>query len=513
MAVGLAKRPGVPCWQVGTKARCFPYPVPQSGVTIAVSAPESEVAMNPVRALTLAFCAALLSACGRMQPPATPAVPNDAAAAQSAMMVNDALPQLAPALSTPIGVSTTGRVGVAHVFDQGITEAEIAADKNRYNVEWGTAIPAVWRAADPAAWVSRYYILNEDNVGISGRGLPYWQQFRGRPDLIPGSWILYACTPGGVGTRQIAYTPGTGSTVAPSGLADVPLDIHNPYVRDYQILSLVNYAIAHHYNAIGVDEVLLFNVLRGGNPHFGQQVITGYYGCGIWQGNTFVRHYASPIDPVWAADVIAWIARAHQLLTTTFATSHIALIVNHPAAALSASEESLLVNVNIALNETGYSSYGTYNQPYQAGLFRTTQAWTRWAQLHGVRIVTIDKFAFTPSISTAQRDLSLATYFMGNFGAEDLVVTGAHYTTQPYYAEFATVMGAACGEMYRDVSSTNIYLRRFANGIAVVNAGFTPQTAHLPAHVYHDVLGRTFVNPVPASDANMMSTTIGTGCR
>lgn len=457
----------------------------------------------------------LLCACGQAQSPTTPPVMNEPVTPQSEAAFDNALPQLAqPSSTAAVGVSTLGRIGVAHIFDQGITVTQITAAKNRYNVVWATGIPTTWRAADPAAFVSRYYILNEDSVGISGRGLPYWQQFKGRPDYNPGSWILYACTPSGVGTRQIAYTPGTGNTVAPSGLADVPLDIHNPYVRDYQILSLTQYAIAHHYNAIGIDEVILTqDVLLGGNPHFGQSIIRGYFGCGVWQGNTFVRRYSSPMDPTFAADVLAWIKRAHQLLTTTFAAYHLALVVNHPAGPLNTNEISLLSNVNIALNETGYSDYGNYAQPSKLGLFALTQTWTRYAQQHGVRVVTVDKFAFTPSISTVQRDFSLATYLMGNEGASDLVVTGAHYTTQPYYPEFGTIIGAACGAMYRYSTSPNIYLRRFANGIAVVNAGLTPQVARLPAHVYRDILGRTFRNPVPASDAYAMTTTTGTGCR
>lgn len=36
--------------------------------------------------------------------------------------------------------------------------------------------------------------------------------------------------------------------------------------------------------------------------------------------------------------------------------------------------------------------------------------------------------------SNEQVDYSLATYMMGNEGAEDLVVTGHHYDVQPYYS-------------------------------------------------------------------------------
>jgi len=438
---------------------------------------------------------------GLRRAPQAPAA--DQTASQPTTLAQGVTPALS-ALATAVGVSTATHIGVAHVFDSGITTAQIAASPNRYNVVWGSFNPGPWRAADPAALVSRYYILNQDSSAISGRSLTWWQQ--NNP-----SWILYACTPTGGASRQLAYTPG-------SGFHDVPLDIHNSAVRDYQIRSVANYAITHGYNAVALDEVILTDVLLGGNPTLGQSVIPGYFGCGIWQGNTFVRHYSSRTDPAWAADVLAWIARAHQLLPTY----HLSLIINHPAGSLTSTETKILSNANVSLNETGYTDYGKYFAAKDASLFTSTVNWTRYAQQHGVRVVTVDKFYFCclinngTGISNNGIDYSLATYELGNEGASDLVITGPHYNIQPYYFQYTTNVGAASAEMYRDSPSPNIYIRRIANAIAVVNAGSTSayQIDHLPSgHTYRDVLGRASGSltslRVNANDGYLMTTTNG----
>ncbi len=130
--------------------------------------------------LAIAFAAA----CNHAPSPMVPAVEQPQGLTQQEALEYE--------LSLP---STFTRLGLSHVYDSGITTAEIAARKNRYDVIYGTSYPAMWRAADPSALVAGYYIINEDSVAISHRGLPFWQQFKGRPDYIPGSWILYACTP------------------------------------------------------------------------------------------------------------------------------------------------------------------------------------------------------------------------------------------------------------------------------------------------------------------------------
>jgi hypothetical protein len=411
-----------------------------------------------------------------------------------------------PPPAVPRMASTWGRIGVGHVFDSGITTAEIGGLPNHFGIIWGSFAPGPWRAADPAALVSRYYILAEDAENISRHTLAWWEA--NHP-----TWILYACTPGGAGTKELAYTPG-------SGFPDVPLDIHNPEVVSYQVESLANYAIAHDYNALAIDEVLLYNVLEGGNPNLGQHVISGYFGCGIWEGSTFVKRYSSKTDSRWATDVLNWIHTAHTILTTnaTIAPHHLSLIINHPAAALSANEENLIANVNVVQNETGFTDYGNYTQAIHNGLFNATVNYMHYAQQHSVGLMTIQKFEQSSALTASQKEYAIGTYLMGSEQASDLDMTLSTYSSQPLYSEYNTNIGAPCGEMTNGGSTAPaIWMRRYANALVVVNSGSLPRTsevAHLPTgHTYRDIEGRAVTNPltVHSSDAYIMLTTNGCG--
>jgi len=392
--------------------------------------------------------------------------------------------------------STYGRIGVAHVFDT--TPANIDNLRNRFDVVWGSFDPTPWRNADPAALVSRYYILEEDSYEITGRTLAWWEAHE-------PSWILYACTPRGHLTREVAYTPGVG-------FPDVPLNISNPAVVEYQVRSLASYAIAHHYNAVAIDEVLLENVLLGGNPKLGQRIYPGYYACGSWYGSRPVVRYTSKTSSLWAADVLNWIREAHRIL----ASEHLTMIINHPASDLTSTEESLIANVDVLQNETGFTDYGNYTQAVHRGLFNTTVNWMRYVQREGKGVVTVAKFVQDRPLNASQKEYAVASYMMGSEGKSDLDMTLSTYSSQAYYSEYNVRLGTPCGEMTNGGSSApQIYMRRYTGGIVVLNSGSLPRTyevARLPAgHVYRDIEGRRVTNPlaVHSSDAFIMRTSDG----
>jgi hypothetical protein len=66
-----------------------------------------------------------------------------------------------------------------------------------------------------------------------------------------------------------------------------------------------------------------------------------------------------------------------------------------------------------------------------------------------------------------------------------------------------------------DVNNPQMYYRRFAGGLVVVNSGSLPrasETATLPAnHTYTDIEGRAVTNPltVNSNDSYVMTTTNG----
>ncbi|HET9029226.1 MAG TPA: hypothetical protein VFN49_03545, partial [Candidatus Aquilonibacter sp.] len=251
---------------------------------------------------------------------------------------------------------------------------------------------------------------------------------------------------------------------------------------------------------------------------------TGYYGCGIYQSGKFVRRYTGRTDPAWTTDTVAWVKAARSILKTdtVIAPYNLKLIVNHPAANVAnANEQAILQNVDADLNETGYSDYGAYQQSTKAGLFKVTTDWVIYAQAHGTAPLIVDKFDQTTAITSKQLEYSIATYLMGHQGTARLFVGNSNgYGIEQYHGEYATNYGAPCGAYYGgaayDSTNPQIYYRRFANAVIVVNSGSLPtrtsELAHLPTgHTYKDLEGRAVTNPltVASNDAYVLLTTNG----
>ncbi len=353
--------------------------------------------------------------------------------------------------------------------------------------------------------VSLYFIQEQDWTQAGGHDLAWWQS--NHPD-----WILYACDGAGAPTHRIAYMHGE---------TNVPLDIHNPAVADYQIRQTFGpYAIAHNYNALSIDEVFFFNDM-------GWDQGPGYYGCGIWKGGSFVRRYNGRYDPQWSNDTVAWIKSAKSIVTTdpVIGPHHLALIVNHPTGDVSATnEQQLLANVNVVLDEAGFSMYGNYAADRQH--FKTTLDYMIYAQRHGVSVLMVDKFAKdSNTVSVPHLEYSIATYLMGNEQGAALFVTpnngpGSGYGMEQYHPEYKSNLGAPCGDHYGgpsyDSKNPDIYYRRFNGGLVVVNSGsrsHSAELAKLPAgHSYTDIENRTVTNPLSVDSSGSYVLLTPNGC-
>ncbi|MBC5825364.1 MAG: hypothetical protein GIX02_11155, partial [Candidatus Eremiobacteraeota bacterium] len=161
-----------------------------------------------------------------------------------------------------------------------MTTTQILQDGSRYDAVWGGSRASSWKDSHPSMLVSLYFIQEQDWIQAGGHNLAWWRS--NHPD-----WILYACDGSGAPTHQIAYMHGE---------TNVPLDIHNPAVGDYQIRqTFAPYAIAHNYNALSVDEVFFNNVM-------GKDLGPGYFGCGVWKNGSFIRRYNAINDPQWSSD-------------------------------------------------------------------------------------------------------------------------------------------------------------------------------------------------------------------
>lgn len=398
-----------------------------------------------------------------------------------------------------------GRVGT------GMTTAQIQAEAPHYDSVWGTFFPNVWNQMHPGMLLSRYVLPNEDVKLISGHDLTWWQQ--NHP-----TWILYACDNNGNPTHDLAAS-GTG-------FGDVPLDIHNPDVIDYQIRQLVGPdMIAHGYNAIAADNITFSNYLVDQT----QPASSGYYGCGIWNGNTFVYRYGGPgisdhnvADPAFINDLLNWIATTRNILNTdpTLAPHHFKLIVNHPfgGSTPNSNELQLLSNIDGMLYEPGFTHYGTL---YTGGAFHNALNWMVYAQSRHLAIFMSDYFcvgsgcSHDPStLAASQVDWALASYALGNNGGADVYISPAGGAIYSYRPEYARTYGAPCGAF---VQNGNVYTRTFAGGFAVVNANSSGSAVvQLPAgHTYTDIENRPISNPltVNPTDAYMLLLSSGgNGC-
>lgn len=319
--------------------------------------------------------------------------------------------------------------------------------------------------------ISQYFIMGMDQYSVTQHSLNWWKS--NHPD-----WILYACDASGNPTHDIAYMPDINTP-------DMPIDIHNPdAVRD-QVETMATYAAAHGYNALAIDQAVFWNTLEGGNPSFGEQRNSNEYACGVWKDGTFIRRYASPRDPAWTADVVAYVALARSI-----AHAHgVTLIVNHPAGDIAnPNEQALVRSTDVEMDETGFSDYGRYVNDSGA-LFKRELAFMRYTQEQGTAMLVIDKFTNMTHPNAAGFEYALATYLLGNQGAALLFVGGLHdYGTLQYHPEYADAIGRPCTDV---AGGPQVYRRRFSGGLSVVNAGLTSASFTLPSGAsYRDIEGR-----------------------
>lgn len=395
--------------------------------------------------------------------------------------------------------SSLGKISAFQIFDQTsngtITAGTAEVDGLRYSSVWGArpGMGSPWRVSN-SALKSSYYMLMDTDMSTSGWGaighsLTWWKTYH--PD-----WIMYACTSTGTPTTTPAYD---------DGLPNVPLDIHNPAVVQYQVAQqAAPYAHRNGYTALAFDQVDFWFAGSGG---------PGYYPCGIYSGGKFVRRYTSKSDPNWAIDVVNWVKAAHAILhsNSTIAPYGLKMIVSHPGENITTNEINLLANTDAVLDETGFTNYGKYLMPSVAPVEREAN-WMRYAQAHGTAVLINNDWG-SIAMGAAQKDYSIATYLLGNEQAASLFASShTGYGIENWYPEYSTTTGRACGEYYAGTAPGILY-RKFADALVVVNAGGSgTQRAALPSgHTYVDIERRSVSNPltIAPNDGYVLKTVNG----
>ncbi len=408
--------------------------------------------------------------------------------------------------------NTAGRFGLIQVTDAygkpgtGLDSQQIQAEAPHFDSVWGTFSPSTWNGSHPGMILSRYYVMNEDATLMSGHDLTWFQT--NHPD-----WILYGCDNNNNPTTHYAY--------AYTGFKDVPLNIHNPAVVQYQLANILQYLRANGYNALALDNLNLSLYVTSPNPVLeGQKAQAGWYGCGVYtkgvsNPGSFQRVYNGPLnsaDPTYVADVQNWLAQARS----TLRPYGIKIIVNHDPfdSSPNSAENQMLGSIDGMLDENGFTHYGTLLTGAQ---YNNTLNWMEILQSRGLAVFITDYFCTGSScshdpgsLSAQQVDWALASYAIGNNGGANVYISPAGGAIYTYRPEYSTRYGAACGAYSQ---SGGAYTRRFAGGFAVVNAGGSAQKVTLPNHTYTDIEGRAVSNPltVNGTDAYMLLTS-SNGC-
>jgi hypothetical protein len=379
----------------------------------------------------------------------------------------------------------------------------------------GTFSQTAWNAAHPGMIVSRYTLPVEDDNSMSGHDLNWWQS--NHPD-----WILYACDPNNNPTKQLAWST--------SYFPDVPLDFSNPQVVQFQINEIIAYLKANGYNTLAVDNTDLINYLHGGNPLFGQQLISGYYGCGTYDtSGNFHRVFGGPLnaaDPAFISAMINWVRTVESALHN----AGLKLVINHPLynSPSNANEQQMLAATDAMVYERGLTDYGKYMSGEAYSLVTNAISWATAAQTHHVAFLVTDYLCSgwngtaawnnngpcpsDPSqIPAPQADWALATYALLNLGGADVYISPQVGQMMSYRPEYSTTYGQPCGSY--SVQNTYVFVRKFQGALVVVNTATSATSYPLPSgHTYRDIEGRAVSNPLSLGPADGYVLLTSNGC-
>ncbi|HLI94560.1 MAG TPA: hypothetical protein VKT72_00575 [Candidatus Baltobacteraceae bacterium] len=418
------------------------------------------------------------------------------------------VPTPTPNGSTILG-NTTGLFAPVQILDRRMTTSQIQSEAPYEDLVWGAFSPSSWNAYHPGMIVSRYLMPFDDDYSISGHDLAWWEQ--NHPD-----WILYACDQNGNPTHDVARD---------DGFPNVLLDIHNPQVIQYQMQTVGPYMIANGYNALAADNITFANYTGGPNSLLGQSVpgenygSDGWYGCGIWEGSTFVRRYTlgyDKPDPAFISDIVNWVETVRSMLNSdpSLAPYRLHFIVNHPMGLTSdPNEQAIFSHVDAMSYEASFSNWNRFHAN-----FPNIIQYMQYGQANHVAMIDINYFCQnngTPcetSVTPSQLEFAMAAHQLANEGASGLYISPSTGDIYSYHPEYQTHLGTPCSE-YTTVG-TDMYARRFSNGLVVVNNGTAAQAYALPSnHTYSDIEGRSLTNPLTVNvDDGYVLTTTGNGC-
>jgi hypothetical protein len=371
-----------------------------------------------------------------------------------------------------------------------MTPAEIRQNAPNYSYVFSGLIWQIgdFRAGNPDINVGRYIpgflddhngrpeefpeIPWEDTPERRARTLLWWNteaEGVGHPD-----WVLYKCdrvTP--------AYWGWEAST-----LPNVPVDISNPEVADWQLRN-AGASIEHiepGFSALSADLVYVENY---------------DHACGIYRDGQWVQLFSGQeSDPAFSSAVMRWAAQIQTGLHSL--PSPRGFVANFPPYAWYSDEEiaSIAQSLDGLLDEQGFTGYGT------GRIYISEDRW-----LHKIRnMIAVQNqgsayysmnYVLTFPPSQDEIEWVLGSYLMGKEHSAYLLMTlrrsdAPDGVRWPHLPEYDADIGHPCSPM---TSTQNVYVRDYSNGMTVVNpSSTTSHTFTLPEGSFRDLYGNPIEN-------------------
>ncbi|GCE17411.1 hypothetical protein KDK_12110 [Dictyobacter kobayashii] len=319
------------------------------------------------------------------------------------------------------------------VFDYRVKDPTAIA--NNYDFVWGARQDHMdaYRTANPNIVLSYYMTIHRDdgafdqsNIGT----LAYWQQVH--PD-----WILYKCDQK---TPALEYSD-----------KNIPFDITNPAVVQWQIENYVQPASEAGYDALAVDNIDMENIF-GACGHFDKQ---GHW-VQLYTGNNNDVH--------WQTDMANWVV---HMQTVVHSLPHPLLLIGNFSTGVvtvhAPTSQTVLAHVDGVLNESSFTHFGNH-----------TLVGSDW--LHLVQYIDAVQAMGKPffivnqvqkKLAPADTEWIYASYLMCNQRLASINISG--YKAYGYSNEFPELkanIGSAKSDMYE---SQNAYWRDFTGGEVVLN--------------------------------------------
>ncbi|GLV57026.1 hypothetical protein KDH_38640 [Dictyobacter sp. S3.2.2.5] len=370
-----------------------------------------------------------------------------------------------PVKGTRPFTDTSKNIHSVLVFDYRIKDP--AAIANDYDFVWGARLDnmQIYRDANPNLLLSYYMTIHRDNgifVDQTNPGtLAYWQQVH--PD-----WVLYKCDQK---TPALEY-----------GDKNIPLDITNPEVVNWQLQNYVQPASEAGYDALAVDNIDMENIF-GACGHFDKQ------------GHWVQLYTGSNNDVRWQTDLANWVI---QMQTKLHALPHPLLLIGNVSTGVVSLHAptlwTVLEHVDGVLNESGFTHFGNH-----------TLVGNDWLQeiqyIDSVQDLGKPFFIVNQvqkQLAPADTEWIYASYLMCNQRLASINISGFKaYGYARDYPELHANIGSAKGDMYQ---SQSVYWRDFTGGEVVVNpnnASVQVTTSGTTTYVdpYGNRPGHTFTLP------------------